>query len=147
METGKEVPLEQLSLDQLSYVGKQIMQEINSYNSFYTSLKVAHNKFTDNVEYVKEISSCKDKDILVPLTSSLYIPGRCGDISNIMIEVGAQYFVSTKLEKAEKFCERKLNTIKENMDKIDEIIRNKNAQMNAINHNIIIKNQEAMKKK
>ena len=91
----KEVPLESLNIDQLTYVGKQIEQEITSYSSYLTSLKVAYGKFLDNKEYIKDMTDMKDKEILVPITSSLYIPGRSGDISNIMVEVGANYFVGT----------------------------------------------------
>lgn len=144
---GKEVPIENLSLEQLTYVGKQIEQEISSYSSYYTSLKVALNKFTDNKEYVKDLTSCKDKEILVPLTSSLYVPGKSSNISSVMVEVGAQYFVETKVDNAEKFCDRKIKMIKDNMDKIDEVIKTKNNHMNVINHNIITKQTEAMNKK
>lgn len=147
MEAGKEIPIENLNLEQLTYIGKQIEQEVSSYSSYYTSLKVALNKFTDNKDYVKDLVNCPDKEILVPLTSSLYVPGKCGNISNIMLEIGTNYFVQTKLENAEKFCDRKIKMIKENMDKIDDVIKTKNNHMNVINHNIIVKNQEALKKK
>lgn len=149
MQSGeqKEIPIENLSIEQLTYIGKQIEQEINSYSSYYTSLKVALNKFIDNKEYVRDLTTCKDKEILVPFTSSLYVPGRCGDISNIMVEVGTNYFVGTKIENAEKFCERKIDMIKANMEKIDEVINAKNKHMNMINHYLIIKQQEAYAKK
>jgi prefoldin alpha subunit len=143
----KEVPLESLNLEQLTYVGKQIEQEITSYSSYLTSLKVAYNKFLDNKEYIRDLSNMKDKEILVPITSSLYIPGKSGDISNVMIEVGANYFVGTNIDNAEKFCDRKLEMIKKNTDKIDEMIKTKNNQMNVINHNLIIKQQEQTAKK
>ena len=138
----KEVPLESLTIDQLTYVGKQIEQEITSYSSYLTSLKVAYGKFMDNKEYIRDMTDMKDKEILVPITSSLYIPGKSGDISNIMVEVGANYFVGTKMDKAEKFCDRKIEMIKKNMDKIDELIKTKNNYMNVINHNLIIKQQQ-----
>jgi prefoldin alpha subunit len=93
------------------------------------------------------MTDMKEKDILVPITSSLYIPGRGGDISHVMVEVGANYFVSTSIDKAEKFCDRKVEMIKKNMEKIDELIKTKTNHMNVINHNIIIKQQQAMMKK
>ena len=144
-EGAKEIPLENLSLEQLSYIGKQLEQEISSYSSYYTSLKVALNKFVDNKEYVRDLSSAKDKDILVPITSSLYVPGKCGDISNVMVEIGTNYFVESKLENAEKFCERKIAMIKSNMEKIDELLKTKSNHMNLINHNIIQKQSQAKK--
>jgi prefoldin alpha subunit len=143
---SKEVPIESLNLEQLGYIGKQIEQEITSYSSYHTSLKVALNKFLDNKEFIKDMSDMKDKDILVPITSSLYIPGRGGDISHVMVEVGANYFINTSIDKAENFCDRKVDMIKKNIDKIDELIKTKTNHMNVINHNIILK-QQAMTKK
>ena len=144
-EGKQEVAIENLSLEQLGYIGKQIEGEISSYTSYLTTLKVAYNKFVDNKEYVRELVSCKDKEILVPITSSLYVPGKSSDISNVMVEIGTNYFVETKIEKADKFCERKMGIIKENMEKIEEVVRTKTNHMNVINHNIITKQQAAKK--
>ena len=142
---GKEVPMEKLTIEQLSYVGKQIEQEINSYSSYYTSLRVVYNKFLDNKDYIKDLMTYKDKEILVPMTSSLYIPGKCSDVKKITIEIGGNFFVETTLEKADKFCDRKLETVQKSMDKIDEIIKTKSDQLNAVNQNLIEKQQKQKK--
>lgn len=34
-----------------------------------------------------------DKKILIPLTSSLYVPGRLKDTDNVIVDVGTGYFV------------------------------------------------------
>ncbi len=121
----KEVPLEKLSIDQLNYVGKQIEQEISNYSTYYSSLKIAHNKFLDNKEYIKDLKTYQDKEILVPMTSSLYIPGKCCDVKRVTVEIGANFFVETTIDKADKFCDRKLESIKKNLDKIDDLIKKK----------------------
>ena len=142
MSDVKEVPLEKLTKEQLQYVGKQIDQEIQSYSSYYTSLKVAHNKFVDNKDYIKDLKTFQDKEILVPITSSLYIPGKCSDVKKLTIEIGGNFFVETTVDRAEQFCDRKLDTIQKNMDKIDLLIKNKSDQLNAINQNIIEKSEK-----
>ena len=81
----------------------------------------------------------KDKEILVPMTSSLYIPGKCADVKKITIEIGANFFVETTIEKAEKFCDRKIESLNKNMDEIDKIIQEKNDQLNVVNQNLIEK--------
>ena len=139
----KEVPLEKLSIDQLNYVGKQIEQEISNYSSYYSSLRIAYNKFLDNKEYINDLKTYQDKEILVPMTSSLYVPGKCSDVKKVTVEIGANFFVETTIEKAEKFCDRKLEFIKKNMDNIDELIKNKNEQMNAVNQHLIEKQLKA----
>ena len=135
----KEVPLEKLSIDQLNYVGRQIEQDISNYSSYYSSLRIAHNKFLDNKEYINDLKTYQDKEILVPMTSSLYIPGKCSDVKRVTVEIGANFFIETTIDKAEKFCDRKLESIKKNMDNIDELINNKNEQLNAVNQQLIEK--------
>jgi prefoldin alpha subunit len=139
----KEVSLDKLSIDQLNYVGKQIEQEISNYSSYYSSLRIAYNKFLDNKEYINDLKTYQDKEILVPMTSSLYIPGKCCDVKRVTVEIGANFYVETTIDKADKFCDRKLESIKKNMDKIDDIIKNKNEQMNAVNQQLIEKQLKA----
>ena len=135
----KEVSLDKLSIDQLNYVGKQIEQEISNYSSYYSSLRIAYNKFLDNKEYINDIKTYQDKEILVPMTSSLYIPGKCCDVKRVTVEIGANFYVETTIDKADKFCDRKLESIKKNLDKIDDLNKKKNEQMNAVNQHLIEK--------
>lgn len=139
MSQTKEIPLDQLTVEQLTYVGKQIEQDISHYSSYYTSLKVAQNKFVDNKDYIKDLQTYQNKEILVPMTSSLYIPGKCSDVKKLTVEIGGNFFVETSIDKADQFCERKIEMIKKSMDKIDDIIKTKSNQLNAINHNLIEK--------
>ena len=138
-ETVKEVPIEKLSIDQLNYVGQQIEKEIKNYSQYYSSLRAVNNKYLDNKEYIKQLKEYKEKEILVPMTSSLYIPGKCTDIKKVTIEIGANFFVETTIEKAEKFCDRKIESLKTNMDSIDKLIQEKNDQLNLVNQNLIEK--------
>ena len=36
---------------------------------------------------------CTDKTVLVPLTGSLYVPGKLCDVENVMVDVGTGYYV------------------------------------------------------
>ena len=147
MAKVKEVPLEKLTIDQLDYVGKQIEQDISNYSQYYSSLRIANNKFLDNKDYIKDLRNYQDREILVPMTSSLYIPGKCSDVKKLTIEIGGNFYVETTIDKADKFCDRKLESIKKNMDKIDEMIKNKNEQLNAVNQQLIEKQLKAESKK
>ncbi len=138
-ETVREIPIEKLSIEQLNYVGQQIEKEIKNYSQYYASLRSVNNKYLDNKEYIKQLKEYKDKEILVPMTSSLYIPGKCADIKKLTVEIGANFFVETTVEKAEKFCDRKIENLKKNMDSINKIIQEKNEQLNVVNQNLIEK--------
>ena len=147
MDSGKkEVPLDQLSLEQLQYVQKQVEQEINQLSASYTSLKLASAKFSDNKEYLKDFVNSGEKDILVPLTNSVYIAGKSSNVKSVMVEVGASYFIDTKLDNAEKCFERKIGMIKENMDKFDKLLAQKTNIMTSINNLIFQKSAGQQKK-
>lgn len=58
------------------------------------TLKIAQNKLTDSGESLKKIN--KDSlgaDILVPLSGSMYVPGKIADAENVIIDVGTGYYV------------------------------------------------------
>lgn len=51
------------------------------------------------------------REIMVPLTSSLYVPGIMEDSDKVLLEVGAGYFVEENVEKARDYCERKAKSL------------------------------------
>ena len=60
---------------------------------------------------------------MVPLTSSLYVPGVLEDVDNVLVEVGASYFIEQDMKKAHGYCERKHTQLQANSRKIQEIIQ------------------------
>ena len=38
-------------------------------------------------------SLIEGKEVLVPLTSSLYVPGKLNDVENVVVDVGTGYYV------------------------------------------------------
>jgi prefoldin subunit 5 len=66
-------------------------------------------------------------------------------VKKVTIEIGGNFFVETTIDKADKYCDRKLDAVKQSMTKIDDIIKNKSDQLNAINK-FIIEKQTAPKK-
>ena len=90
-------------------------------------------KFQESKEvlaYLKEHG--KGKDVMVPLTSSLYVPGVMEDTENVMVEVGASYFIEQNTVKAQEYCGRKLGLLQGNSKKIQEIIQVKKIQMQKV---------------
>jgi prefoldin alpha subunit len=47
-------------------------------------------------------------EILVPLTQSLYVPGRMADMNKVLIDVGTGYYVEKSLPKAKEYIDRRV---------------------------------------
>ena len=70
---------------------------------------------------------------MVPLTSSLYVPGVMEENNKVLLEVGAGYFIEQSAEKAKEYCERKSKMLNESSTKVAEIIQIKKLQLGKVN--------------
>ncbi len=68
------------------------------------------------------------KEMLVPLTSSLYVPGVLGDTSKVLLGVGTGDFMEKSLEDKVGDWKRKVQLVRENMEKRIEVISEKRKQ-------------------
>lgn len=84
------------------------------------------------------------KEVMVPLTSSLYVPGVLDDENTVLVEVGAGYFIEKTTDGAIEYLERKQKTLTESSNKVAQIIQTKNAQLKKIEGEYL-KRVEAMK--
>jgi prefoldin alpha subunit len=89
------VELSSLNLNQLADVKQQLEQEVEHLTDSFQKLRQAQLKFKECSTTVDEVSSEKNlnKPLLVPLTSSLYVPGKISDIEKFMVDVGTGYYV------------------------------------------------------
>ena len=86
-------------------------------------------KFQESSEvlnYLKEYGS--GKEVMVPLTSSLYVPGIMDDTDKVLVEVGASYFIEQSNKHAQDYCARKKDMLSGNAKKINEILQVKKIQ-------------------
>ncbi|VDI28250.1 Hypothetical predicted protein [Mytilus galloprovincialis] len=90
----QQIDIAQLPIEQLNQLAKQLDQEIELFSSSMNQLKHAQNKFVESQESLNKISpESLSKDILVPLTGSIYVPGQLSDVQNVMVDIGTGYYV------------------------------------------------------
>ena len=64
-------------------------QELNVFQDSLQTLKIAKSKFAGSKDALEQIDeSWQDKEILVPLTGSMYVPGVVKNIDKFIIDVG-----------------------------------------------------------
>ncbi|GAA6062001.1 hypothetical protein JCM10212_004279 [Sporobolomyces blumeae] len=88
------VSLEDLTLEQIAGVRSQLEQELKHLTQAFGDLKAAQSKFMACMDAINSITPAnKDKKVLIPLTSSLYVPGKIKDTENVIVDIGTGYFV------------------------------------------------------
>ena len=88
------VDITKCSPQQLESLGKAIEQELQQLSQSYQQLQLGVRKFQESTEvlnYLKEYGN--GKEVMVPLTSSLYVPGVMEEENKVLVEVGASYFI------------------------------------------------------
>ena len=108
-KANQEVDITKIPPSQLVELKKAIEAETQQLTVHYQQLFAAVQKFQDSqgvLAYMQQRAS--GREIMVPLTSSLYVPGVMEDNQNVLVEVGAGYFIEKNTTGASEYCERKV---------------------------------------
>ncbi|KAL1586865.1 hypothetical protein WHR41_03997 [Cladosporium halotolerans] len=124
---GNQINLDALSVQQLSQVKKQFDEEVQHLTNSYQNLRVAQQKFKDCVTSVKEgvASSVQDKTLLVPLTSSLYVPGKLASTSHVLVDIGTGFYVEKTTDDALTFYAAKIEELGKNIKDLENVVNGK----------------------
>merc|ERR1712224_448449 len=115
--------------DQLQMLHKRLESEIQTLSQNYSAMKLTQSKYAESDLALRAINpENQDKEILVPLTSSLYIPGKIRDVRTVLVDIGTGYYVKKKTAHAREFFKRKNAMVAGHADKLEGIIRNKRSQ-------------------
>lgn len=122
-----------LSIEQLQSVKKQLDDELSHLTNSFAQLKAAQAKFKTCLENVGEIKPAnKDKSILIPLTNSLYVPGKLSDAEHVIVDVGTGYYVKKTRADATKHYQSKVDFVKTNLDTLQDTIQKKQDNLNML---------------
>lgn len=115
----QQIDLTNLNIPQLSTLKQQLDQDLNLFQESLASLKVAQSKFQNSGETLEKINpEIEGNTILVPLTGSMYVPGKLHDTDNLIIDVGTRYYVEKDSKAAKDYFQRKVKFVTEQMEKI-----------------------------
>ena len=66
--------------------------------------------------------------MLVPVTESLYVPGKVGATDKVLVDIGTGYFVEKTPKGAEEYCKKKVQELRVNMERIMNVVQQKRKQ-------------------
>lgn len=97
-------------------------------------MRAAQQKFRDCIASIAAgvANSVADKPLLVPLTSSLYVPGTLASTETVLVDVGTGFYVEKTTEQAKKFYEAKAEELGKNVKDLESIVQGKNQNLRLI---------------
>ncbi|XP_065883605.1 prefoldin subunit 5-like [Dysidea avara] len=106
------VNLSELNFTQLDQLRNQVQQEIAVLQSSMSQLKEIQQRLKDSKENAALLTpDTEGKDILVPLTASMYIPGKLKHNNKVMVDIGTGYYVEKSVKEAKEYFQRRMDHI------------------------------------
>ncbi|KAF2153095.1 Prefoldin alpha subunit [Myriangium duriaei CBS 260.36] len=132
---GQQVDITTLPLPQLQQVKKQLDSEISHLTTSYSSLRQAQQKFKDCITSINagvRPPSAEKKQLLVPLTTSLYVPGTLATSDTVLVDVGTGFYVEKSCDDAVGFYEGKVKELGENVKGLEEVVGKKQGSLRLV---------------
>lgn len=135
MAEGAPVDATDLSPAQLNDVRQQIEEELKLLTTSYGRLVEAQGKFRSCIascEYLQSQAQAAAKagngqtpTSLIPLTSSLYVPGQIKSPDRVLVDIGTGYFVDKSVSDAIKLYQDKIKFLNDQIRSLQETIQKK----------------------
>ena len=121
------VEITSLPVPQLQELKQQLDRELEHLTTSFQSLRTAQSKFSDCIKSIAQgvNPSTADRPLLVPLTSSLYVPGRLTSSTHVLIDIGTGFFVEKSTEDATDFYKRKVKDLGDSLKDLEQVVNQK----------------------
>jgi prefoldin alpha subunit len=126
VEQQQKVSLMDLSVAQLQQFKQSLEQELSYMTDTVAKLKAAQQAYDMSGKVLGELTSEKNgRDILVPLTNSVFVPGKVTDCKSVLVNIGTGYFVERPVDGAKKHCEERSEVLSGNVGKFAKLLAEK----------------------
>ncbi|KIW64054.1 prefoldin, alpha subunit [Phialophora macrospora] len=143
---GGAVDISTLSVQQLSALQARLSQELEHLSTSYQRLRAAQARFKDCIKSIRDGVEGKSggTPLLIPLTTSLYIPGTLAPAqasstgtgssssASLLVDVGTGFFVEKTAREGVKFYERKVDELAKNLVDIEKVVAGKSENLRII---------------
>jgi prefoldin alpha subunit len=130
---GGSVALGSLSIEQLENLEEGMSKDVEMLQKQMAMLSDGTQRLQASKEGAEMVASMKDgTDIMVPLTGSIYVPGKIKDTSAVLVDVGTGYFVEKEPRKAAEYFARRAAVLKQEGDNTAAALTEKRQHLEAV---------------
>lgn len=115
-----------LSVHQLQQYKQSLEQELGYMTDTVAKLKATQQAYDMSGKVLNELTPEKaGKEILVPLTNSVFVQGTVGDCKSVLVNIGTGYFVERPVQGAKAHCEERSRVLAGNITQFAAILGEK----------------------
>ncbi|KAL8672907.1 MAG: hypothetical protein Q9168_002661 [Polycauliona sp. 1 TL-2023] len=137
---SQPINLSTLPIPQLTSIKNQLTQELQHLTNSFTQLRAAQAKFRDCIKSIKDgiekkgakTTEAAAKQILVPLTPSLYVPGTLASTETLLVDIGTGFYVEKTPPAARQFYTAKVDELGKNRKDLEAIVQGKQGNLTVV---------------
>ncbi|OQR72881.1 prefoldin subunit 5-like [Tropilaelaps mercedesae] len=120
------VELNQLPLQALSQMKQELDGDIEYMSQSIQTLKVVNDKCVTSEECLSKLGpEAEGRELLVPLSNSVYVPGFLVDADKAIIGIGTGYYIEKNVQEAKEVFKRKEKMVQEQIEKVQRAAQEK----------------------
>lgn len=138
-ESSADVPagtinLDAMSLEELNQLKQQEEGRLQALTNRFAQLRAVAARLNASTMAISELSPASEgKEVMVPLTESVYVPGKIREPSKFLVEIGTGFYVEKSSKDTTAFLERKLKLVDVNSDNITKVVQATNQNLQTLN--------------
>ena len=127
------IRLDEMSLDQLQQLRQQEESRRQGLTNRFAQLRAAAARIHASTRAVQEMhGAAADKQVLVPLTESVFVPGKLVEPHKMLVDIGTGFFVEKNAKETQAFLDRKMRLVDANSQNVTVALQTTNANVEAI---------------
>eukprot|EP00529_Nitzschia_sp_RCC80_P036354 CAMPEP_0113453046 /NCGR_PEP_ID=MMETSP0014_2-20120614/7158_1 /TAXON_ID=2857 /ORGANISM="Nitzschia sp." /LENGTH=169 /DNA_ID=CAMNT_0000344433 /DNA_START=198 /DNA_END=707 /DNA_ORIENTATION=+ /assembly_acc=CAM_ASM_000159 len=129
-----QINLDNLSLEELNKIKQQEEGRLEALTERYAALRAAAARLNASQSAIGELTPSSDgNEVLVPLTESVYVPGKLKDPNKLLVEIGTGFYVEKTSKDTHAFLDRKLKLVDANSANITKAVEGTRQNIEALN--------------
>ena len=131
---AREIDLNTISTADLEGIAKQQDQDLRNFTVSRDSLMDALSRYTESSAALAGLppAGSGPQPLLVPLTSSLFVPGTLVGGEEVIVDVGTGFYVSKTPADAAVLLERRAVDVRRSLEDVSRVIKERTKNMQVI---------------
>jgi prefoldin alpha subunit len=120
----------------LNKLRTSLTEDVQLISGNFGNLKLALSRYNQSLDSLQTISPDDNADaqVFVPLTSSMYVPGKLSNIKTVLVDIGTGYFAEKTISQAQEFLKNKIKLLQDNIEKVAGALAGKRRDLEAVRH-------------
>jgi len=128
------INLDNMSLEELNQLRQQEESRLQALMARFSQLRAAAARLSASQMAVSELSPASEgKEVMVPLTESVYVPGVIREPNKLLVEIGTGFYVEKSSKDTNAFLDRKLKIVDVNSENITKVVQATRQNIESLN--------------